>query len=362
MIGNNMTRRNSKRVKIGGIYIGGGEKLAVQSMTNTDSKDFDATYSQIKRLENAGCDVVRMTVPDIESVKTLARIKESDVKIPVVADIHFDYRMAVEAAYAGADKIRINPGNIGSPDKVREVVKACREKNIPIRIGVNGGSLEKEILAKYGRPSGEALAESALYHASLLEKEDFCDIVVAVKSSRVADMVEANEILASKCTYPLHLGVTEAGTPAAGVVKSAAGIGSLLLRGIGDTFRVSLTADPVREVEEGKRLLRALGLSDENYINVVSCPTCGRTQIDLIKIVGEFESRISECRTDRKLNVAIMGCVVNGPGEARECDIGVAGGKNEAVLIKKGQIIRKIDESRIVDTLIEEINGLDPEE
>lgn len=357
-----MKRRDSLIIKIGNISIGGGSRIAVQSMTNTDSKDYAATYSQIKRLEAAGCDIVRMTVPDPESVRTLARLKESDIIIPIVADIHFDYRMAVEAAYAGADKIRINPGNIGSDERVREVVYACREKGIPIRIGVNGGSLEKHILAKHGRPSGEALCESALYHASLLEKEDFTDIVIAVKSSRVADMIEANELLAEKCRYPLHLGVTEAGTEHIGAIKSAAGIGGLLLRGIGDTFRVSLTADPVREVEEGKTLLRAIGLSDENYINIVSCPTCGRTQIDLIGIAKEFERRISECKADRPLNVAVMGCAVNGPGEARECDIGIAGGRGEAVLIKKGQVIRKIDEDRIVDELIDEINKLCSEE
>ena len=353
-----MERRSSKKVKIGNIYIGGNERIAVQSMTNTYSSDFDATYGQIKRLENAGCDIVRMTVPDMEAVRTLNRLKESDINIPIVADIHFDYKMAIESATAGADKIRINPGNIGDESKVKSVVDTCFEKNIPIRIGVNSGSLEKGILEKYGRPSGEALAESALYHASLLEKYGFTNIILAVKSSRVADMISANRILAERTEYPLHLGVTEAGTVHKGVIKSAAGIGSLLLDGIGDTFRVSLTADPVEEIKEGKAVLSALGLTEEEGINIISCPTCGRTKIDLIGIVNEFEKRIADIKVNMRIDVAIMGCVVNGPGEARECDIGIAGGVGEAVLFKKGEVIRKIDEDRIIDELIEEIKKL----
>ena len=353
-----MERRLSKKIKLGNIYIGGDSKITVQSMTNTDSSDYDATYRQIRELENCGCDIVRLTVPDMDAVKTVARLKESDINIPIVADIHFDYKMAIEAAYAGADKIRINPGNIGGEDRVKAVVDACVLKNIPIRIGVNSGSLEKSILDKYGRPSGEALAESAIYHASLLEKFDFTDIILAVKSSRVGDMIRANRILAEKTEYPLHLGVTEAGTVHKGVIKSAAGIGGLLLDGIGDTIRVSLTAHPTEEIREGKAILSAIGINEEKGINIISCPTCGRTKIDIISIANEFEKRASELSVDRKLDVAIMGCVVNGPGEARECDIGIAGGVGEAVLFKKGKVIRKIDESRIIDELIEEIKKL----
>ena len=353
-----MERRASKKIKVGNIYVGGDSRISVQSMTNTDSASFADTYSQIKRLEKAGCDIVRMTVPDLEAVRTVGRLKESDVSIPIVADIHFDYKMAIEAANAGADKIRINPGNIGGEDRVKAVVDACRQKSIPIRIGVNSGSLEKNILEKYGRPSGEALAESALYHASLLEKFDFTDIILAVKSSRVADMVKANRILAGKCEYPLHLGVTEAGTVHKGVIKSAAGIGSLLLDGIGDTVRVSLTADPVEEIKEGKAILSSLGLAEEKGINIISCPTCGRTKIDIIGIANEFEKRAASIDCVNRLDVAIMGCVVNGPGEAKECDIGIAGGVGEAVLFKKGQIIRKIPEDRIIDELIDEIKKM----
>lgn len=351
-------RRASKRINVGGVYVGGGEKITVQSMTNTDSKDFDATYCQIKRLENAGCDIVRMTVPDMESVNTVYKLKNSDIKIPIVADIHFDYKMAIEAANAGADKIRINPGNIGGEDRVKAVVDTCTQKNIPIRIGVNSGSLEKSILERHGRPSGEALAESALYHAGLLEKFDFTNIILAVKSSRVADMIEANRILARKTEYPLHLGVTEAGTVHKGLIKSAAGIGGLLLDGIGDTIRVSLTADPTEEVREGRAILSSLGISEESGINIISCPTCGRTKIDLIGIANEFEKRAADISVRKKIDVAIMGCVVNGPGEARECDIGIAGGEKEAVLFKKGQIIRKISEENIIDELIEEIKKM----
>ncbi len=350
-----MERRKSKKIKVGNIYIGGNSKISVQSMTNTDSSDFEATFNQIKSLENAGCDIVRMTVPNMDAVSTIYKLKSSDIKIPIVADIHFDYKMAIEAANAGADKIRINPGNIGSEDRVKAVVDTCVMKNIPIRIGVNSGSLEKSILEKYGRPSGEALAESALYHASMLEKFDFTNIILAVKSSRVADMIKANRILAEKSEYPLHLGVTEAGTVHKGVIKSAAGIGSLLLDGIGDTMRVSLTADPTEEIKEGKAILSALGITEESGINIISCPTCGRTKIDLIGIANEFEKRIADIKVNKKIDVAIMGCVVNGPGVAKECDIGIAGGVGEAVLFKKGQIVRKIDEDKIIDELIEEI-------
>ena len=353
-----MERRISKKIKVGKIYIGGDSRISVQSMTNTDSADFDATYAQIKNLENVGCDIVRMTVPDMEAVKTIYRLKNSDINIPIVADIHFDYKMAIESAQAGADKIRINPGNIGGEDRVKSVVQACNAKNIPIRIGVNSGSLEKSILEKYGRPAGEALAESSLYHASLLEKYDFTNIILAVKSSRVADMLKANRLLAERTEYPLHLGVTEAGTVHKGVIKSAVGIGSLLLDGIGDTIRVSLTADPTEEIREGKAILSSIGIAEDNGINIISCPTCGRTKIDLIGIANEFEKRTADLKVSKKIDVAIMGCVVNGPGEAKECDIGIAGGVGEAVLFKKGQIVRKIDENRIIDELIEEIKRM----
>lgn len=353
-----MERRRSKKIKVGNIYIGGDARITVQSMTNTDSSDFEATYGQIRRLEDCGCDIVRMTVPDMDAVRTVGRLKETDIKIPIVADIHFDYRMAIEAANAGADKIRINPGNIGDEARVKAVVDTCFARNIPIRIGVNSGSLEKSILEKHGRPSGEALAESALYHASLLEKFDFTNIILAVKSSRVADMIAANRILAARTEYPLHLGVTEAGTVHKGVIKSAAGIGGLLLDGIGDTIRVSLTAHPTEEIKEGRAILSAIGIEEEKGINVISCPTCGRTKIDLIGIANEFEKRVADIKLDKRIDVAIMGCVVNGPGEARECDIGIAGGVGEAVLFKKGQVVRKIDEDKIIDELIEEIKRM----
>ncbi len=351
-------RRRTRKIQVGNIFVGGDSKITVQSMTNTDSSDFDSTYAQIKRLQDAGCEIVRITVPDENAVRTVVKLKESDINIPIVADIHFDYKMAVMSAEAGADKIRINPGNIGGDDRVKAVVDACRKRNVPIRIGVNSGSLENNILAKYGSPCGEALAESALYHASLLEKYDFYDIILSVKSSRVAEMIKANTILAEMCDYPLHLGVTEAGTLHKGLIKSSAGIGSLLLNGIGDTIRVSLTDDPVQEVVEGRAILSALGIEENSGINVISCPTCGRTKIDLIGIVNEFERRIGEIKCNRKIDVAIMGCVVNGPGEAKECDIGIAGGVGEAVLFKKGEVVRKISEEKIIDELIEEINRL----
>lgn len=346
----------TKKVKIGSLIIGGGERIAVQSMTNTDTHDFDACHRQVRALETEGCDIIRLAVPDLAAVSTIARLKEAGIKAPLVADIHFDYRIAIECANAGVDKIRINPGNIGSDDKVRAVAKICNEKNIPIRIGVNSGSLEKGILEKYGAPTAQALAESALYHASLLEKFDFDNIVLSVKSSCVKTMIDANRILSEKVCYPLHLGVTEAGTETQGLIKSSAGIGSLLCDGIGDTIRISLTADPISEVKSAKGLLKAIGRSGANTINIVSCPTCGRTQIDLIDLVHRFEE-IADTRlkVSRPITVALMGCIVNGPGEAREADIGIAGGKGEALLFKKGTIIRKIPEELIIETLIREI-------
>ena len=353
----NRFRRKTSSVRVGDVVIGGDAPIAVQSMCSTDTHDAPSCLAQTEALAAAGCDIVRLAAPDKESAATFAYLKERGVTVPLVADIHFDYRIALECAAAGADKIRINPGNIGDDDRVRAVVNACREKHLPIRIGVNSGSLEKHILAKYGAPTAEALAESALYHVALLEKFDFTDIVISIKASTVREMIAANRVLAEKCSYPLHLGVTEAGTAHIGTIKSAAGIGALLCDGIGDTIRVSLTDDPVREVIEAHNILRALEL-EETGINLVSCPTCGRTQIPLIDMVNAFEARRGEITTDKKLRVAMMGCVVNGPGEAREADIGIAGGKDEAVLFRHGEIVRKIPARDAVDILIEEINKL----
>ena len=352
----NDVRKKKNEVKIGKIAIGGRNKIAIQSMTNTDTHDFDATLSQINALQSAGCDIVRITVPDLGAAETVRKLKEKSLNIPIVADIHFDYKVALKCAEYGIDKIRINPGNIGDDDRVRQVAQACKARNIPIRIGVNSGSLEKHILAKHGGPTPEALAESAMYHASLLEKFDFEDIVISIKASTVPDMIKANRIVSELCQYPIHIGVTEAGNAERGLVKSAVGIGALLCDGIGDTLRVSLTADPVEEIGAAKKILAAVGIEGQCGLNVVSCPTCGRTKIDLIDLSRRFEEAIkAEGLSEVPLKVALMGCVVNGPGEAREADIGVAGGIGEAVLISKGEIIRKIPEGEIVSTLIEEI-------
>lgn len=355
----NDIRRKTKKITVGDVVIGADAPISVQSMTNTDSHDVEKTYLQVSALEKAGVDIVRLALPDIDAAKTIAALKEKGITVPLVADIHFDYKIALAAAECGVDKIRINPGNIGSDDKVKAVANMCKQKNIPIRIGVNSGSLESHILKKYGSPTPEALAESALYHASLLEKYDFDNIVISIKSSHVAAMKKASEIVADKCDYPLHIGVTESGRGEDGLIKSAAGIGSLLLSGIGDTIRISLTDDPVKEVYYAKKLLRALELTDESYINVISCPTCGRTRVDLISICKEIESRLTELQAPkRKLTVAVMGCAVNGPGEAREADIGIAGGDGEALLFSHGKIIRKIPESIVVDELIGEIRKI----
>ncbi len=352
-------RRLSREVRVGTLGIGGKHQISIQSMTNTDTHDVEATYRQTLALSEVGCDIVRITAPDIESVDTFSKIKARGVLTPLVADIHFNYKIAVAAARAGVDKIRINPGNIGSRDKVREVVLACRERKIPIRIGVNSGSLEESILKKYGAPTAEALAESALYHASLLEELDFRDILISVKSSDVQTMIRANRILAETTDYPLHLGVTEAGAGERAIVKSSIGVGTLLAEGIGDTVRVSLTDNPIEEVFAARRILDSLSLSENAGMDIVSCPTCGRTKIDLIPLLREFEDRVKREGLDRKnLKVALMGCAVNGPGEAREADIGIAGGACEALLFKKGEIIRKIDEQNIVDELIAEIKRL----
>ncbi|MBE6573482.1 MAG: flavodoxin-dependent (E)-4-hydroxy-3-methylbut-2-enyl-diphosphate synthase [Ruminococcaceae bacterium] len=354
-----MNKRISKKIKIGNTFIGGDTPVSVQSMTNTDTCDIDATYNQVKALQDRGCDIVRMAVPNKEASTIFYKLKEKGITIPLVADIHFDYKLAILSAENGADKIRINPGNIGSDDNIKAVVKSCNEKSIPIRVGVNSGSLDKEILAKYGHVCADALCESLLKSAAILERFDFNNIVLAIKSSDPRMMIDANRKAAQLCDYPLHLGVTEAGSMRMGVMKSAVGIGSLLTEGIGDTMRVSLTADPLYEIDWGIKILEAAGIREKKGIEIVSCPTCGRTQIDLIGLVDEFESRMTTEVTNKKpLKVAIMGCVVNGPGEAKEADIGIAGGKGEALLFKKGEIIRKLPEDGLVTALIDEINKM----
>ena len=349
-----MERKITKQVKVGNVLIGGGAPVSVQSMLNKPAEDIEASVKQALELQAAGCQIIRSAVPNMDAVKLIEALKEN-LTVPVVADIHFDYRLALACADAGVDKIRINPGNIGSDDKVKAVADKCREKNIPIRIGVNSGSVEKEILAKYGSPTPEALVESALYHASLFEKFDFSDIVISIKSSDVENMVKAYTLASEKCDYPLHLGVTEAGTARMGLIKSSIGIGSLLLNGIGDTIRVSLTDDPVKEVEAAYDILKGAGLKKDG-VRIVSCPTCGRTKIDLIGLANRVEAALRDCK--KPLKVAVMGCVVNGPGEAREADIGIAGGDGCAMIFKKGEILRKVPESEVVEQLLEEIEKL----
>ena len=349
-----MERKITKQVKIGDVLIGGGAPISVQSMLNKPAEDIEGSVKQALELQKAGCNIIRAAVPNKEAVKLIEALKEN-LSVPVVADIHFDYRLALECAAAGVDKIRINPGNIGSDDRVKAVADACRQRNIPIRIGVNSGSVEKEILAKYGSPVPEALVESALYHASLLEKFDFDDIVISIKSSNVENTVRAYSLASEKCNYPLHVGVTEAGTSRMGIVKSSIGIGSLLLKGIGDTIRVSLTDSPVKEVAAGYDILKAVGLK-KDAVQIVSCPTCGRTKIDLISLANEVESALASCT--KPIKVAVMGCVVNGPGEAREADIGVAGGDGCAVLFKKGEILKKVPENEVVSALLSEIEKM----
>lgn len=364
MLKYNEYRRKSKKIKIGSMEIGGDARITIQSMTNTHPSDIQATCEQIKCLQESGCDIVRMAVPKIEDAEIFRVCKRSgsEINIPLVADIHFDYRIAVECAKAGADKIRINPGNIGAEWKVKEVAETCRYYNIPIRIGVNSGSLEKSILEKYGSPSAEALAESALWHAELIEKFGFTDIIIAIKSSKVKDMIEANTMLAKVCEYPLHLGVTEAGGVKTGSIKNSIGIGSLLCSGIGDTVRVSLTADPVVEVSAARDLLKAIDLWDGGGLNVISCPTCGRTNINIISLAEQLTA--AGDMIDFKgitVNAAVMGCAVNGIGEAREADIGIAGGDGEAVLFRHGKIFEKvanIPEDKIIPALITEIKKI----
>lgn len=358
----NDIRRKTREISVGNVHIGGNNKIAIQSMTNTDTKDSASTIDQIKRLAAAGCDIVRITVPDEEAAKTILEIKETGLNIPIVADIHFDYRAALKSAEYGVDKIRINPGNIGDEERVKAVIDACKAKNIPIRIGVNSGSVEKHILAKHGAPTPEALCESAMFHASILEKYDFNDIAISIKSSDVASMIKANRLVADRCDYPIHIGVTEAGDEHSGSIKSAIGVGSLLCDGIGDTLRVSLTADPVKEIAAAKEILNALNIEGQCGMNVVSCPTCGRTKIDLISLSESFKNAIkAEHLDDIPITVALMGCIVNGPGEAHEADIGIAGGVGEALLFKRGQAVGKIREAEIIPTLIREIKKIKEE-
>ena len=353
----------SRQVTVGNVKIGGGAPVSVQSMLNVPAHDFEGNLQQARALYAAGCEMIRVSVPDKETVPLVSALREA-VPVPIVADIHFDYRLAVAAAEAGAQKIRINPGNIGGDDKVKAVADCCRQRGIPIRVGVNAGSLSKEILRRYGSPTPEALVESAFEHIRLLNRYDFDEIVVSIKSSDVPTMYAAYTLMAERSDYPLHLGVTEAGTERSGLIKSAAGIGGLLLRGIGDTIRVSLTADPVREVIAGIEILRAVGLRRDG-VTIASCPTCGRTKIDIIGIAEEVERRIREREPfwkNRDFKVAVMGCVVNGPGEAKEADIGIAGGDHCGVLIRHGEVLRTIPEERLVEELMAEIEHMQAEE
>ena len=350
-----ITRRDTRTVYVGGVPIGGGNPIRIQSMCNTRTEDVKATVEQILRLERAGCEIIRAAVPTMEAARALKEIKEQ-IHIPLVADIHFDYRLAIAAMENGADKIRINPGNIGSRERVRAVVDAAREKRIPIRVGVNGGSLEKEILAKYGGVTPEGLVESALAQVRLIEDMGWDQLVISIKSSDVMMCVRAHELIAEQTDYPLHVGITEAGTVNAGNIKSSVGLGIILYQGIGDTIRVSLTGDPAEEVKTAKQILRALGLR-RGGIEVVSCPTCGRTRIDLISLAGQVETMVSEF-DDLDIKVAVMGCVVNGPGEAREADIGIAGGIGEGLLIKKGEILRKVPEAELLEALRAELMAM----
>lgn len=347
-------RRKSRVVTAGNVKIGGNNPISVQSMLNVIAEDAEGNVRQAVELEKAGCQIIRLTVPNKDAVRTLYAVKNA-VSIPVVADIHFDYRCALESVAAGVDKIRINPGNIGDDEKVRAVANACRLHNVPIRIGVNSGSLEKNLLAKYGSPTPEAMAESAMYHIGLLEKFDFNDIVVSIKSSDVQKMVKAYRLVADMCDYPLHLGVTEAGTHNMALVKSSIGIGSLLLDGIGDTIRVSMTADPVTEVKAGFDILKAAGIKTD-CAQIVSCPTCGRTKIDLIGLAEKVEKALANY--NKPIKVAVMGCVVNGPGEAKEADIGVAGGDGCGVIFKHGEVLKKVNENEIVEELLKEIEKI----
>ena len=349
-----MIRRVSRQVKVGNVKIGGDAPIAIQSMLNAPADNFDKNLEQLKALEAAGCEIVRMAVPDMDAVKVLGRLKEQ-AKIPLVADIHFDYRLALESLQAGVDKIRINPGNIGSQDRVAAVADACALKGVPIRIGVNSGSVEKELLEKYGGATPEAMVESAFRHVKMLEDCNFYDTVISIKSSDVENMVKAYTLVAERCDYPLHLGVTEAGTERSSLVKSSIGIGSLLLNGIGDTIRVSITDSPVKEIYAARDIMKAVNIRVETP-QIVACPTCGRTKIDLVSLAQQVEDAVKDIK--KPVKIAVMGCVVNGPGEAREADIGIAGGKQCGVIFKKGEIICKLPEDKLLDKLIEEIEKM----
>ncbi|MBQ4383518.1 MAG: flavodoxin-dependent (E)-4-hydroxy-3-methylbut-2-enyl-diphosphate synthase [Firmicutes bacterium] len=351
------TRSNTRQVKVGGLALGGGAPVRIQSMTNTRTSDVEATVRQILELEEAGCEIIRATVPDMASAEAFRKIRER-IHIPLVADIHFDYRLAIAAVEHGADKIRINPGNIGSPDRVRAVAEACKAHHVPIRVGVNSGSLERELLAKYGGPTAEALAESAAGKVRQLEECGFSDMVVSIKASTVNLCVDANLAFADKYDYPLHLGITEAGGLSDGTVKSAMGLGALLHAGLGDTIRVSLTADPVEEIRTAKQILRFAGLRNSG-IEWVSCPTCGRTSIDLVKLADEAREALKD--ETLPVRIAVMGCIVNGPGEAREADLGIAGGNGEGLIFRKGEILRKVPENELLPALLEEFARLKDE-
>lgn len=349
-----MERKITRKIKIGDITIGGDSEVIIQSMTNTDTRDVNKTLEQINKLVSEGCQMVRCAVPDMGACDALKEIV-SKSPVPIVADIHFDYRLALKAIENGVSKLRINPGNIGSTEKVKAIVEKAKANGIPIRIGVNSGSLEKDILARDGKPTAKGLVESALRHVKILEDLDFYDIVISIKSSNVNMMIDAYRLMSEKCDYPLHLGVTESGTLFKGTIKSSIGIGTLLAEGIGNTIRVSLTSDPIEEIKVAKEILNALGYRKEG-IEFVSCPTCGRTEINLIKIAEEVEERLKS--SNKNIKVAVMGCVVNGPGEAREADIGIAGGKGVGIIFKKGEIIKKVKESELVEELIKEIESL----
>lgn len=349
-----MQRKKTRKVKVGSCYIGGDSPVTIQSMTNTDTRDVNATLTQINALYEAGCEIIRCAVPDMKAAEALKEICERS-PMPVVADIHFDYKLALAAIENGVSALRINPGNIGSVEKVKAVVEVAKAKNIPIRIGVNSGSLEKEILERDGYPTAKGLVESALKHVRILEELEFYDIVISIKSSDVTMMIDAYRLMSESCNYPLHLGVTESGTPFRGTIKSSIGLGTLLAEGIGDTIRVSLTSDPIEEIKVAKEILKALNLR-KSGLQFVSCPTCGRTQINLIKIAEEVEKRLENI--NKNIKVAVMGCAVNGPGEAREADIGIAGGRGEGLIFKKGIIVRKVKEEDLIEELMKEIENM----
>lgn len=347
-------RRKSREIFIGNVGIGGNHPITVQSMTNTHTKEVEKTVDQILKLEKAGCDIVRIAIPDMEAADAIDKIKKN-TNIPLIADIHFDYRLALKAVKNGIDGLRINPGNIGSKEKVKEVVLACKERQVPIRIGVNSGSIRKDLISKYGGINENSMVQSALEHVRILEELNYNNIKISLKATDIYLTISAYKKIAELTDYPLHIGITEAGTPWRGTIKSSIGIGALLLMGIGDTIRVSLTGDPIEEVKVGKQILRTLGLLKDK-IEIISCPTCGRTQINLIELVSKVEERIGNI--SKPIKIAIMGCAVNGPGEAREADLGIAGGKGEALIFKKGEIIKKVSEDKLLDELMLEINKL----